>query len=215
MSLNIKILYTILFGLVFLILPIVFFFLGDFPSRTILKTSISIITIAAFFILIAQFFLSNINISLVFKMFKVVKIHKVLGYIVLAIFLIHPFLIVVPRFFEVGPSPFESFFKMVLAFDNLGVILGIVAWILMFILGFTSFFRDKLNIKYKHWKYLHGGLSILFILIAAWHAIDLGRHMSSLMITLIVVLTLFASFLLIKKYFFSTKNKEIKVKTNE
>ena len=94
MSANIKFLYIILSTLVFIVLPLLFFFLGDFPKKTLLKDSISIITILAFFILISQFYLSKINEGIVkiFKTIKVIKIHKIIGYVVLPIFLIHPFL---------------------------------------------------------------------------------------------------------------------------
>jgi DMSO/TMAO reductase YedYZ heme-binding membrane subunit len=74
-----------------------------------------------------------------------------------------------PRFFEVGPSPLESFIKMITTFDSLGVILGIVLWILIFVLGATSLFRDKLNMSYKNWKLLHSLLSVAFIILATWH----------------------------------------------
>jgi hypothetical protein len=83
MSANIKTLYLLLGSLIFISLPIVFFFIGDFPQRTLLKDSISIITIVSFFAIIGQFYLSKINagITKVFKIFKVIKIHKILGYV--------------------------------------------------------------------------------------------------------------------------------------
>jgi len=213
MSINIKFLYLFLASLVFIALPIIFFFLGEFPQRTILKNSLSIITIIAFFVIIGQFYLSKINeeITKVFKTFKVKKVHKTVGYLFLPILIIHPFLIVVPRFFEVGPSPIESFIKMITSFDSLGIILGLTAWVLMFILGFTSVFKDNLNMTYKNWKILHGVLSLGFIILASWHTIDMGRHMSNWMIALIVILTAIASILLSKTYIFTKKEakKEI------
>ena len=207
MSANIKFLYIILSTLVFIVLPLLFFFLGDFPKKTLLKDSISIITILAFFILISQFYLSKINEGIVkiFKTIKVIKIHKIIGYVVLPIFLIHPFLIVLPRFFEVGPSPFESFITLITSFDKLGVFLGIVSWILMLALGLTSLFRNSLNISYKSWKLIHGLLSFAFIILASWHAITLGKHMSNAMITLIIVLSSIASILIFKNYFVNIK----------
>ena len=204
MSKNIKTLYIFLSITILVGLPIIFFILGDFPSRTILKNTISIITILSFFILFGQFLLSEINQSIkdLFNYPKVVKIHKIIGYVVLPILLIHPLLVVVPRFFEVGVSPFESFIKMITSLDSLGVILGIIAWVLMLSLGITSMFRNKLNMPYSVWKVFHGVLSLVFIIFASWHAMEIGRHINFPMSILIVFLVLISTILIIKMYFF-------------
>lgn len=217
MSLNIKLLYIFLAAIFFIFLPILFFVLGDFTQRTYLKNIISIITILAFFIVLGQFYLARINegIKEIFNFAKVIKLHKIIGYTVLPILLIHPFLIVVPRFFEVGPDPFESFIKMISGFDSLGVILGIIGWILMLALGLTSIFREKLNITYKSWKILHGVLSLALIFFASWHAIDMGRHMSLAMISLIIVIASIAFILLLKSYFFDIKKSKKTEKTQK
>ena len=207
MSKNIKIIYAFLLSSILIALPILFFILGDLPHRTILKNIISIITIISFFILFAQFFLSkiNTNISEFSNFAKVVKFHKFIGYIVLPVLMIHPILIVVPRFFEVGVDPFESFIKMITTIDTLGVLLGIIAWILMLSLGITSMFRNKLNISYKSWKNFHGILSLTFIIIASWHAINMGRHMSLPMSILIVLLVLITILSVLKVYLFKNE----------
>ena len=89
----------------------------------------------------------------------------------------------------------------------------------MLVLGLTSIFKDKLNMSYKSWKILHGVLSIAFIIIASWHAIDIGRHMSLSMSLLIIVIVTIASVLLLKSYFIkktSTKlNAQQKEESNE
>lgn len=210
MSTNIKSLYIFLSCIFFLFLPILFFVLGEGPERTYLKDGISIITILAFFIVLGQFYLSKINegVKEIFKLSKIIKIHKIIGYTVLPILLIHPFLIVVPRFVEVGPEPFESFIKMISGFDSLGVILGIIGWLLMLVLGLTSMFREKLNMTYESWKILHGILSMAFIVFATWHAIDMGRHMSMPMIVLIIFIASIAIILLFKSYFFDIKKSK-------
>lgn len=207
MSTNIKNLYTFIASIFFVLLPILFFINGDSPQRTVLKDSISILTILAFFIVIGQFYLSKINegIKEIVRVSKVIKIHKIIGYIILPILIVHPILIVVPRFFEAGPEPLESLITMITGFDNLGVILGIVGWILMLTLGLTSMFREKLSMSYKSWKILHGILSLAFLFFASWHVIDIGRHMTTPMISLIILIASIASLLLLKSYFFNKK----------
>ena len=204
MSKNIKILYIFLAITVFIALPVLFFVLGDTPSRSTLKNTLSIITIISFFILFGQFLLSKTNTTIkdLFNYAKVVKVHKLIGYIVLPILIIHPALVVIPRFFEVGVSPFESFIKMITTFDSLGIILGLIAWGLMLSLGLTSMFRNKLNISYKVWKVFHGVLSLIFIIFASWHVIEMGRHIDLAMSVLIILLTLISTILIIKTYLF-------------
>lgn len=207
MSKNVKGIYIFLLISILIGLPVLFFILGDLPHRTILKNSISLITILSFFILFAQFFLSKINSSTKeFSNFaNVIKIHKFIGYVFLLILIVHPILIVVPRFFEVGVYPFESFIKMITTFDTLGVLLGIIAWILMFCLGITSMFRNKLNISYKSWKIFHGILSLTFLIIASWHAIDMGRHVNLQMSILIIFLVLISVVSVLKVYLFNCR----------
>ena len=213
---NSELLYILLFLTIFIILPSIFFVLVDIPKRKVLKDILSIITILSFFIVLGQFYLTRLikNFTDGFKAIKIIKVHKLIGYIVLPILLLHPFLIVIPRFFEAGPNPLDSFIKMLTTLDSLSIILGIIAWVLMIVLGLTSLFRDKLKMSYKSWRTFHGILSLAFIIFASWHAIETGRHMSLVMSILLISIVFFASLLLLKSYFFTT-NKSTIVNLNE
>lgn len=192
---------------VFILIPIGLFEFGDFPRRSNLKEAISMLTVLAFSLMIGQFFLARSNNYFVkfFKFNRVLSVHKFTGYSVVGFFLIHPFLIVLPRFFEAGVSPLDALIQILTTFESLGVILGQITWGLMFLIGMTSFFRDKiiigkLKMNYQTWKVFHGLLSILFIATASWHAIELGRHTDSVISTFIVLLVIIGSGLLIKQY---------------
>jgi predicted ferric reductase len=52
--------------------------------------------------------------------------------------------------------------------------------------------------RYKTWRVFHGILAMLFISIAAWHVIDLGRHASIVMSILISMLTAGGIMMLLK-----------------
>lgn len=171
--------YNKLAAILFLLaLPLLFWALGDAPRRSFLKEIISILTLLAYFMMLGQFFLSRANNRVLkgHKMWKVLKLHKVIGYIFVSVLLLHPFLIVVPRFFEAGIAPGEAFSTMISTWDSQGIILGMIAWALMLTLGFTSAFRKNLGMKYTTWRVFHGLISIAFIVLASWHAMDLGRH---------------------------------------
>lgn len=204
MNKNSKIDYLIPATAIFIGLPLLFWALGDFPRRTVLKESISILFLLSFSLMLGQFFLGRSNKSIItrFKMSNVLKFHKVIAYTIVSVFLLHPFLIVVPRYFESGVTPMEAFTTIITTFNSLGIVLGMIAWFLMLVLGITSLFRNKLPMKYITWRYFHGILSILFISFAAFHALDLGRHTNLAMSIYVIILAVSGILILLKTYFF-------------
>ena len=187
---------------VFIALPVLIYTLCDFPRRTLLKETISILTIVAFFILLMQFFLSQANRNILkgHKMVHVVKWHKVLGYVFLSILLLHPFLIVLPRYFEAGITPEDAFSELLANFNQQGLMLGLTTWILMIIIGLTSLLRNNLPFTYKTWRVIHGYLSIAFIVTASLHVVNMGRHINNPMAWLIAVLSISGVAMLLKTY---------------
>lgn len=173
----------------------------NFPERSLLKESLSVITILAFFQLVGQFFWGRTNRPAVrqLTMSSVLKYHKIVGYSFVTIMVLHPIYVVIPRFFEAGVAPADAFITMITTM-NTGIVLGFIAYCLMLLLTVTSFIRSSLPMKYKSWRLLHGILAILFALAAVWHVIDLGRHSTLLMSILLSVLTAGGILLLIKTY---------------
>ncbi|MCG3268552.1 ferric reductase-like transmembrane domain-containing protein [Yoonia sp. I 8.24] len=190
--------YAIIAGLfIFVGLPVLFYTLGDAPRRTVLKEAISIATLLALSMMLGQFFLARSNETLLslFKPPQVQKFHKYIAYSAVVVILLHPALIVLPRHWEGGIKPWDAFITMITDLGNIGIILGIVAWCLLLMLSITAFFRKKLiprfKLRYRGWRYFHGGLAVTFTVLALWHAIALGRHtdaaMSAFFITVAVL----------------------------
>lgn len=190
-------------------LPLLIWAMGGLPDRTMLKETLSAITILAFFQMIGQLFWARTNRYAVkhLKMSTLIKYHKIIGYTFAVALLLHPVLLVVPRFFEAGVGPAEAFITTVTTLTSQGVVLGIIAWCLLLILCITSFARKKLPMTYKTWRVFHGILAIFFVAAAAWHVIDLGRHSSFAMSILIVFLALVGVLLLLKTYILKMINK--------
>jgi predicted ferric reductase len=193
---------------IFIGLPLILWFLGDYHRDEILKEFLSVLTLLAFSLMIGQFFLNRFfrKNLLNMKMSKVVQIHKLLGYLFLGIIFLHPFFIVLPRYFEASLDVDEAFVTMLTTFDSTGIVLGICAWCLLVSLGLLAFFRNKLKISYRTWRMIHGIISILFISVACWHVIDLGRHIDLAISLFIVLMTSLGVLHIIKEYFFQTKN---------
>lgn len=203
------------FILFFLLVPLLIWALGDAPRRGFLKEGISVLTILAYFLMLGQFFLSRGNKRILkpHRMGKVVKLHRYIGYIFVSVLLLHPFLIVVPRYLEAGIAPEDAFTTMITTWNSQGIVLGLVAWSLMLILGITSAFRLRLGMKYTTWRVFHGILSIVFIFLASLHALDLGRHTDLPMSIYMGVMAALGVLQLIRLYILNaTKNASIHVR---
>lgn len=194
--------YLIPAAAIFVGLPLLLWALGDFPRRTVLKESLCLLFILAFCQMIGQFFLARSNKSVVksLKMSTVMKLHKIIGYICVGVFLFHPFLLVVPRYFEAGVAPREAFTTIITTLDSPGVVLGIIAWCLLLLLGILSLVRSRLPLKYTTWRISHGILAMVLLAVATWHVLDLGRHSNLAMSMTFIILAVSGELLLLKTY---------------
>ena len=199
----------VLLVIAFIAVPIILYNLGNFPKRSYFKEALSIITILGFTLLISQFFLTRINRDLVksIRMVNVLKIHKFIGYLFISILLLHPFFIIVPKFFDNGVTPTDAFLRLITTFSSLGIILGLIAYSCMVIILITSFFRFKLHLKYRTWRNLHGYLTLLFVIIATWHVINIGRHSNTSFSIYYVLMVASGIYYLLKTYLFKTSKK--------
>lgn len=175
--------YAIIAGLaVFIGLPLMLYGLGDAPRRSLLKEVISLATLLGFTAMLGQFFLARSNETLLglFKPPQIQKFHKYIAYSAVAVILLHPVLIVLPRMLEGGIQAWDAFVTMVTDLGNLGIVAGLIAWVLLLVLSVTAFLRKTLmphfKLRYRGWRYFHGGLAVAFTVLALWHSIALGRH---------------------------------------
>jgi len=108
-------------------LPLLFYALDDAPRRSLLKESISILTLLAFSMMLGQYFLARSNETLpsLFEPSQIQKVHKYIAYSAVAVMLLHPVLVVLPRHFEAGVKPWDALVTMLTTFDSLGILLGL------------------------------------------------------------------------------------------
>lgn len=194
----------------FIAVPLFLYFSGNFPRRTTLMETLSVVTVLAFSLLLSQFFTSRLNYKLMkqIRMVNVVTIHRFIGYVFISVIFLHPFFIIVPKFFDDGVTPSDAFVRLITTFSSTGVILGLIAYTIMLILMVTAFFRFKLNLHYRTWRSLHGYLTLLFVITATWHVIDMGRH-SNISFTLFYLLVVaIGIYYVLKKYFFKKTVKK-------
>ncbi|RMF88662.1 MAG: hypothetical protein D6741_18860, partial [Planctomycetota bacterium] len=187
-------------------LPLLFYYLGDVPARTVLKEAISLTTLLAFSLMLGQFYLarSNMRVIELFDLRRVKKLHTVIAYSAVTALLLHPLAIVVPRYFEAGVDPLEAFTTMITTVQTPGIFFGLIAWVLLAVLTVTSFFRFRviraLHISYPHWRHFHGMLGIMLTVFAVLHAILLGRHMIVPMRVFVIVTAVIGAVMLLRMY---------------
>lgn len=184
----------------FVSMPLLIWAAGSYPQRTLLKESLSVVTIVAFSLMIGLFYLARTNRAATKKISvsKLLSWHKIVGYLAVPVLLVHPFLLVVPRFFEAGIAPGEAFKTIITTFTSSGILFGLSTWSLLLILGLTSLMRKKLPLSYQTWRTIHGVLATLCLVGAAVHVIDLGRHTDSAMTAFFVLLSTGGIYLLLK-----------------
>ena len=193
--------------LLFIGLPVLLYGLGDFPRKSLLKELLSLLTILALCFMLAQFYFTRHN-----KYFAkgrefamVVKIHRYIGYLFIGVLVLHPFLIVLSRFFEAGIEPWDAFVTLITEFDSLGVLLGLIAYGFMILFFLTTFFKNKFHLKYRLGRMFHGYLSVLFIVAAAWHVINTGSHTNTPFAVYIVLMAVSGIMHLFLTYYFESK----------
>ena len=186
----------------FIAVPLFLYFFGNFPRRTTLMETLSIVTLLAFSLLLSQFFTSRLNYKLMkqIRMVNVVAIHRFIGYLFISVILLHPFFIIVPKFFDDGVTPTDAFVKLITTFSSTGVILGLIAYAVMLILLVTAFFRFKMHMHYRTWRRLHGYLTLLFVIAATWHVIDMGRHSNNTFTLFYLLVVAIGIYYVLRKY---------------
>lgn len=171
--------------------------------------TISIVTILAFSLLLSQFFTSRLNYKLMkqIRMVNVLVIHKFFGYFFISVMLLHPFFIIIPKFFDDGVTPSDAFVRLITTFSATGVLLGLIAYAIMLILMVTAFFRFKMHLHYRTWRRLHGYLTLLFVITATWHVIDMGRHSNNSFTLFYLLVVAIGIYYVLRKYLFKKKVK--------
>ncbi len=201
-------------GLILIGLPVIFYTLVDFPQRSFLKESISLLTILAFSLALGLLFLNQKGKFLLqVKTVTMVNIHRIVGYTIVFLFMIHPFLIVFPRYFESGVEPMDALTTLLTSFNQTGVILGMISWVLLMLIGLTSYFRYQLPIYYSTWRVLHASLSLCFAITAVSHAVLQGRHTSISLSIFLIFIGLSGIGLILNSYKFDSK--PVKALSNE
>lgn len=92
-----------------------------------------------------------------------------LGYLIL----LHPFLIVLPRFIAAPSFALGDVWDL---FTQPETSTGLYAWSLMLIWVLMAVFKEKTGLSYEAWRYTHSAGFVAIIILATHHAVTIGRH---------------------------------------
>lgn len=99
--------------------------------------------------------------------------HKRIGLWLGIIFLLHPVLILAPRFMVSFNDGMHSLVSVITAPQMLT---GIIAWVGMIIWILVAVFKDKLNISYETWRLTHMLGLVTIMILATLHITSVGSH---------------------------------------
>ncbi|WP_415230122.1 ferric reductase-like transmembrane domain-containing protein [Psychromonas sp.] len=99
--------------------------------------------------------------------------HKQIGKWLGIIFLLHPMLILAPRFFVSFDDGVISLIKTLTAPQMLT---AIIAWVLLILWVLLSIYKDKLPMRYETWRLTHLLGFVAITILATLHITSVGRH---------------------------------------
>ena len=143
--------------------------------RGIYVTIVTVLNIAMFAALLAQYPLSG-RIEKLTRYTGVdngMRLHRKAGEIIGLFFLLHPVLIVAPRLFEAPQLALADFWASITTGE---VSTGVFAWVIMTIWILSSMYRKKLGLSYEAWKISHGIGLVAVAILGTDHAVSVGRH---------------------------------------
>jgi predicted ferric reductase len=108
---------------------------------------------------------ANINWSM--------SLHKKIGLWLGIIFLMHPVLIVAPRFMV---SFDDGMVSLMTTLKAPQMLTGIIAWVGLIVWVLLAVFRDRLKLRYEVWRFIHMLGFVVIAILATMHITTVGSH---------------------------------------
>lgn len=99
--------------------------------------------------------------------------HKRVGQWVGAFFLLHPLLIVAPRFVQ---SYEDGLFSLTEVITAPKMLTGVIAWVIMVLWTLMAIFKNKLKMSYEVWRFTHLVGFVIIAILATLHITSVGSH---------------------------------------
>lgn len=165
--------FLTMFFAVFVGTPLLLAWSQGVPARSTYQHVVLYLSLAAFGLLIGQFWLSRLLPRDLTRMkpAAMFRWHRVIGYTAGGFLLVHPVLMIARRFWVEESDPIHNLLTMLQAPAMLP---AIGAWILLVLIIVLALVRRRFPAR--KWRVLHGLLSAGCVGLATWHAVATGRH---------------------------------------
>lgn len=136
----------------------------------------SVLGILAFSMILSEFMLSGRVKSFSRKvgMDSTMKLHRVVGWLILIFALIHPFLYESTP--TAGPRPWDDTRQLSVSTDFSAIATGVIAFLLIPVLVVLAVWRSSLDYRYETWRRLHGLIAAIVVLLLLDHTLAAGRY---------------------------------------
>lgn len=104
---------------------------------------------------------------------NIMRVHTRFGEYLGYLILLHPFLIVLPRFIVAPSFALGDVWDL---FTQPETSTGMYAWSLMLVWVLMAVFKEKTGLSYEAWRYTHSAGFVAIIILATHHAVTIGRH---------------------------------------
>ena len=143
--------------------------------RTAFTEAATLASMAGMMLMLLQFGLSG-RIGPVSRMAGVdasVRTHRGVGETLALVFLLHPLLVVLPRFWVSGRYAPDDLW---VTFTGPLTATGFYAWALLLVWVLLAMFRDRSGLSYEAWRISHGVGAAAIAILATDHVTVVGRH---------------------------------------
>lgn len=158
-----------------MVIPFLATYALDMQDKTFYAAFLSMFNTLAMMVFFIQFPLvgrlrhialfANINWSM--------TLHKKVGKWLGIIFLLHPILILAPRFMVSFNDGLDS---LIITLQAPQMLTGIIAWIGLLVWVLLAVFKNKLNMRYEIWRFTHMLGFVFIAIMATLHITTVGSH---------------------------------------
>ena len=147
----------------------------DMDNKTVYATVLTIINMLAMMAFFVQFPLASRlkQLSLFSNIDWSIGRHKKIGKWLGVIFLLHPILILAPRFLVSNGDGLTSLMEVITAPQMLT---GLIAWVLLIVWILLSIYKEKLPVSYETWRLTHLIGFVAIAIFATLHVTSVGSH---------------------------------------
>jgi predicted ferric reductase len=99
--------------------------------------------------------------------------HKTVGQWIGGFFLLHPLLILAPKFIQSYDDGIRSLIEVI---TSPAMLTGIIAWVAMIIWTLMAVFKNRLSMRYETWRLTHMLGFVVIAVLATLHITSVGSH---------------------------------------